>query len=75
MCGCVGMGEMWEGRERYSVRRGEGRGGGGREGGRRTIRGQCIFNDPLAHVIHVFVVDLIGPGGQWGRRSEGGVGG
>lgn len=48
---------------------------GGREGGRRTIRGQCIFNDPLAHVIHVFVVDLIGPGGQWRRRSEGGVGG
>ena len=50
-------------------------GGGGKEGGRHTIRGQCILNDPLAHVIHVFVIDLIGPGGQWGRRSEGGGGG
>ena len=68
----------WErcGREReIQCKEGGVRGEEEEEGGGRTIRGQCIFNDPLAHVIHVFVVDLIGPGGQWGRRSEGRVGG
>ena len=74
----MGSGDETRGRRREEEGGGGRREGGGRrkeEGGRHTIRGQCILNDPLAHVIHVFVVDLIGPGGQWGRKSEGRGGG